>query len=332
MNDEQYFLANAYLDGELTDEERAIAEADPDVMSEVELLRALQADIRAVDPPTDASRESAIAAAMAEFTSTGAGAAATAVRPAERPAVRTVPFRPRPRYARYLSIAAAVVVVGLLGVVVVMGIGGGGDDDDTAEDASVETVTDAAADEATDDAAGGDAPASGALPESLDEATDDAAEDMAADEGDDMAESDAAADDGGLDADMADDADAMAEAESPADAGDEAASDEGFFRVIVPATTPASLPDDDPLTAQVAAAGAELLEEFNTVGLTTPNTDCQFADFENPAIALDRRVFETEAGAVELLVYVDELNGIVYGVDSESDADTCVIVIETALP
>ena len=35
MNDDQRLLANAYLDGEVTDEERARAEADPEVMAEV---------------------------------------------------------------------------------------------------------------------------------------------------------------------------------------------------------------------------------------------------------------------------------------------------------
>ena len=38
MNDDQHILASAYLDGALTDEERAQAEADPEVMAAVERL------------------------------------------------------------------------------------------------------------------------------------------------------------------------------------------------------------------------------------------------------------------------------------------------------
>ena len=54
--DEQYLLASAYLDGELTDDERRLAEADPAVMAEVEQLRALQAEIADVEPPTAAAQ------------------------------------------------------------------------------------------------------------------------------------------------------------------------------------------------------------------------------------------------------------------------------------
>ena len=113
MNEEQFFLANAYLDGELTAEERGIAEADPAVMAEVEQLRALQNDLRDVEPPSDAARESAIGAALAEFTSrsstsTSTGRVAPAVTAA--PAAPIV-FRRRPAYARYLGVAAAMVAV-----------------------------------------------------------------------------------------------------------------------------------------------------------------------------------------------------------------------------
>jgi hypothetical protein len=122
MNDEQFLLANAYLDGELTDEDVALAEADPEVMAEVEQLRALQNLMRDVDRPSDAARNAAIAAAMAQFT---AGAAIATSGP---PAPAPIPFRPRPSYTRYLAVAAGILGVGLLGVAVA-NLDTGGDDD-----------------------------------------------------------------------------------------------------------------------------------------------------------------------------------------------------------
>ena len=42
MNDDQRLLANAYLDGEVSADERARAEADPEVVAEVARLRAVR--------------------------------------------------------------------------------------------------------------------------------------------------------------------------------------------------------------------------------------------------------------------------------------------------
>jgi hypothetical protein len=143
MNEQQFLLANAYLDGELTDEERASAEADPTVMAGVEELRALQARVREVEPPSAAARDAAIAAAVAELRPAGAAAAPAAAGSASR----VVPFRPRPASARWLAFAAAAVGVGALGVVVVNGIGSG--DDDAAKEAPA--AAEPAADEPASD-------------------------------------------------------------------------------------------------------------------------------------------------------------------------------------
>ncbi|HUF99730.1 MAG TPA: hypothetical protein VMM60_16505, partial [Ilumatobacter sp.] len=86
MNDDQYFLANAYIDGELTADERQFAEADPDVMSEVDRLRAMQSLLRESAPPSPAARSAAIAAAMAEFGATPVSSNAPQV-PASHPRV-----------------------------------------------------------------------------------------------------------------------------------------------------------------------------------------------------------------------------------------------------
>ena len=107
MNDEQFFLANAYLDGELTDDEQVFAEADPVILAEVERLRALQARVRAVDPPSPLAKKRAVNAALEAF------------RVARVPLQPT--RQPTRRYARFVAIAAAVVAIGLMGVVIAKG-------------------------------------------------------------------------------------------------------------------------------------------------------------------------------------------------------------------
>ncbi|MFP5489173.1 MAG: hypothetical protein ACLGHQ_12810 [Acidimicrobiia bacterium] len=134
MNDDQFFLANAYLDGELTAAEREIAESDPVVMTAVEELRAVRDVVRDVEPPSATARDAAIAAAMAHFGASTASATESSPAP--------IPFRPRPSYAKYLAVAAGVVGVGLFGVAVA-NLGG---DDDASED----MATDLSADEPTE--------------------------------------------------------------------------------------------------------------------------------------------------------------------------------------
>ena len=75
MNDEQQLLASAYLDGALTNEERARAEADPEVMAAVEQLRELRRALSVVDPPNPARRDAAINAALGVFEAERAPAA-----------------------------------------------------------------------------------------------------------------------------------------------------------------------------------------------------------------------------------------------------------------
>ena len=69
MNDAQHILASAYLDGALTDEERAQAEADPEVMAAVERLGEVRRALAAVEPPDRARRDAAINAALGVFDS-----------------------------------------------------------------------------------------------------------------------------------------------------------------------------------------------------------------------------------------------------------------------
>jgi hypothetical protein len=155
VNDDDFseliLRASAYLDGELDADERERAESDPAVMAEVEALRALQAEVRDVEPPGADAREAAIAAALAEFDALQPAPAAASGMAAQGGADRVVPFRPRPSYARWLTAAAAVVGVGLVGVVIAQGTRGGDDDSvaieaDSADALNAERAETAAAD------------------------------------------------------------------------------------------------------------------------------------------------------------------------------------------
>jgi pilus assembly protein FimV len=107
-------LASAYLDGELDGPQRAAAAGDPNVMAAVDSLarvRAALGDVPIADPT---SKDTAIAAALAEFdamrsTST---AAATATAPA---AVVSLQSR-RHRAYRVISGAAAAAIVAVVAV------------------------------------------------------------------------------------------------------------------------------------------------------------------------------------------------------------------------
>jgi hypothetical protein len=117
MTDDQLLLANAYVDDELAADERARAEADPEVMAEVVRLRIAITALRDVEPADPARREAALAAAM---------------RSGERPVpvAPPIPLRPKRSWWTGAGIAAAVVAI-LVGGAVVLRATSGGDDDDT---------------------------------------------------------------------------------------------------------------------------------------------------------------------------------------------------------
>ena len=311
MNDEQFFLANAYLDGELTADERRIAEADPEVMSEVERLRALRAELRDVPEAAPVAREAAIAAAMAEFR---VGAARTGAEPAEaEPGV--VRFRPRPAYAKYLAVAAALVAVAGLGIVVSQADLGGGDDDSSGvEDAAIaqssareEVLTTVV----NEPAAGTGEPSAEAERAPADAATDDAAGDIAA--------GDIAA---GGDADMMEEA-AEESAEATAEAAAEPAfgADEGSARIGVP-------PGFDPDAmirneVELAIHGSYLLDQRD-LGLLgpTPETRC---DGNYDILATATYLLDGDDRSV--YIAVNEFEGFVLALDS----DTCTELANGAL-
>ena len=307
MNDEQYFLANAYLDGELTAEVRGIAEADPEVMAEVEQLRALQSALRDTPAPSDEARESAISAAMAVF------GTADPVDPTDLPdderapaPAPVVPFRPRPAYAKYLGIAAALVAVAGLGIVVSQA--GQGDDD------AADTMADTADMEESLERAG-------ALTESF-EADDGADAEMlpADDEGVAGADENEAADD----AEMADEqpADDVAEpaAEATAEDTDDmaAAEDgddgavEGTYREVRAGFDPAAPITDD---AELGVYGVYLIGERDSGQLPpTPNHDCVDAQE-----VLGTATLRLGDELIEVYVDVREADGMAVALR----ADTC---------
>lgn len=293
MNDEQFFLANAYLDGELTVEERAIADADPEVMAAVEELRALQALVRDVDPPSSATRDAAMAAAMAAFVATDTAA------PRDRRVPDPIPFRPRPSYAKYLAVAAGVLGVGLFGVAVV-NLDTGGDDDSADESAAEEPADEPAAE--------------------LDRATED--QPLVADGGDDADQEVATAE--APDEDAADEPvmdDAEEPAEEPADEPAEEPADEPATGVSLP--RPEVTPGQVLTTPEeLGSYGTDLLEQQSdgTLG-ATPNHACPIDD------VLGRAEYQVGDEIVPILVAVDEPNGIVLAFADE----TCEAVAEGPL-
>ncbi len=315
MNEEQIFLANAYLDGELTAEERRIAEADPAVMAEVDELRALQGLVRDVPPPSDAVREAAVTAAMAEFRP------AVAPRPAPvTPPPPVVPFRRRPAFGRILAVAATFAGIGLLGLVIV-NLPSGDDDDDAADEpAAVEVATDDG-----DDAAGGDAAEEPAEEPAAEAAVDDR----------EFAESEAAEELEAADAeaDLADDgADAGAEpaAEEPAmeEPADEAADDDGGE--VDAAETRTSLAPSAGLSIDMPLRTGEEFSLFaldvflaNQAGEAppTPNTACP-----DPNI-LSRSFLEFDGVPAEVLVQIDVEAGLAVALHPE----TCDVLLEAPL-
>jgi hypothetical protein len=123
MNDDQYLLASAYADGEVTPAERALAEADPAVMAEVARLHALREALGEVEPLAAEARAAMIATALREF-----HAAAADVAPVRAPVVT----HRRPArwftWERTAGLAAAAVAVVAIGAVVA-NVDRGGDDD-----------------------------------------------------------------------------------------------------------------------------------------------------------------------------------------------------------
>ena len=148
--------ASAYLDGELEQDQRALAEASPTTMGLVEAFAVVHDRLTDLPPATDTARDQAIAAALAEFDALHAPMVAAAM---ATPPPAAIPLFKRTGF-RIVSAAAAVLLVGAVGIAA---LNSGGQDDDSSSadvpsaDRALDTSAGAPMEEA-DDAAGGGAP------------------------------------------------------------------------------------------------------------------------------------------------------------------------------
>jgi hypothetical protein len=322
MNDDQILLANAYFDDDLDVVGRQRAEADPEVMAEVERLDRLRGELLDSTPPSAATRDAAIAAAMAHFPPamrvTGSGA----------PTPNTAPPRRRFDLARPLGIAAALVAIGALGVIVIDN--SGNDDADDAGDAGASLSLDTArADDAADEGVEDSAEA-GAFAETADAAaaTPQMSESMAADDaGDGEAE---------LGADAAEDdaSEGAVALEASGDMGEDTADSGGSAVVVLrPSADGAPVIGGGgpllPTLARVVEFAAELDALRTSDALPpTPNTRCGPPDPDQTSEIIAESDFDTDAGTRRLLVAVDLVDDYVFAVDP----DTCEVVVSGPLP
>jgi hypothetical protein len=168
MTDEADFLPSAYLDDEVTADERAFVEADEALLAEVEALQMLSSELSELDPPAISTREEQLATALAAWDRlpeaerlgigrdlTPDGTPATAIAAAR--AMSRPRDRRRTKAPRWLAVAAAlVVVVGGAGIALQL-IGRPNASDDTA--IAPEATTDEPTADAASEVEGNEAPA-----------------------------------------------------------------------------------------------------------------------------------------------------------------------------
>ncbi|MGI9644377.1 MAG: hypothetical protein ACR2O6_03605 [Ilumatobacteraceae bacterium] len=160
MNDDPIELASAYLDGDVTPDERAIVEASPDLLAEVEQLRLVRGLLADVEPSAISAREEHLAAALAAWDrlpdveriaavrdSTpagvdGAAAAGASAVTTTRPS--SLADRRRARNRNWTLAAAAGLVAVLAGGIVVNQLADDGNDDQSADLSSANTEAPAA--------------------------------------------------------------------------------------------------------------------------------------------------------------------------------------------
>ena len=127
MSNDHDELASAYLDGEVTDEEAARVESDPQLLDRVDVL--LQVRLSSLPEPTPDPeiKRRHLTAALDEF--------------ATLAPVRALPVQSKPRRAQWLAAAAAgIVVLGGIGLGLRVATTGSGTDEDTAGAASSESL------------------------------------------------------------------------------------------------------------------------------------------------------------------------------------------------
>lgn len=337
MNSEPEHLASAYLDGELTDEERHLAEGDPAVMAEVESLRALRDRIASAEAPTHEARESAIAAAMAAFhqlhatADSGGPGRAEVTDAADTPDMAVFRARSERRagrerrdLSRWLGVAAAVVVAAALGIVAVQARGGG-NDDSVADQAASEPAATSAARVQADELDASEEPADDLMVAS--EISEEDAADGGADAESSLADAPESADapTGEVMAEEAMTQEMTAEATAEASASETIADDAGATSPTastIPLPDPARYFDDDDALAiespvQLQSAASYLIGQRDAGELgPTPEYRCPFP------FVLARAVYRVGTTAFDVLIDVDELTDTVSAVDEP----TCNVI------
>ena len=189
MNDDLTLLASAYLDGDVTEDERARVESDTEALAEVDRHRSVRAMLGDVEPQAISVREAQLATALevwdrlperertgARRDSSPAGIDAAAVAGAASVTAPT-PLSSRRRSTRgtstrWLAGAAAALVVVLVGGVALQLSSTASDDDVSSEETSSDAGAEALTESARADAGDGDLPAPAAAgAEAADEAT-----------------------------------------------------------------------------------------------------------------------------------------------------------------
>ena len=176
MNDDLTLLASAYLDGDVTENERARVESDTEALAEVDRLRSVRALLGDVEPQAISVREAQLATALevwdrlperertgARRDSTPAGIDAAAVAGAASVTAPT-PLSGRRRSTRgtstrWLAGAAAALAVVLVGGVALQLSSTASDDEASSEETSSDAAAEVLAGSARADAGNGDLPA-----------------------------------------------------------------------------------------------------------------------------------------------------------------------------
>jgi hypothetical protein len=134
MTDDLILLASAYLDGDVTADERALVESDPELLGEVERLRSVRIMLGAVEPSSISVREQHLAAAL--------GAWDTVVTTADSAPTPLDGRRRRRSNSLLLGAAAAIMVVFAGGVALQTLTGGESTDEASFDAASTATAPD----------------------------------------------------------------------------------------------------------------------------------------------------------------------------------------------
>ncbi len=147
MNDDLNLLASAYLDGDATADERALVEAEPELLAQVEQFRLVRALLADTEPSSISVRESLLSNALDAW---------DRVPEAERTGLRdstpiSLADRRRATANRRLLAAAAAIVIVLAGGIVLQVVSSGGNDD-TASDAATQADATIASERASESA------------------------------------------------------------------------------------------------------------------------------------------------------------------------------------